>query len=213
MSNQSITSILSNALSSVKSTREEAERSLEQLAINNFPGFLYNLGSELADESKDTKVRQMAATYMKNSIVYVERFREIWVSQIDPEIKEQIKMQVLATLASEHREIRSAAALVIAGICKVDLPLNEKWPGLIESLCQNAFNVNISLRLAAVESLGYVCEELSLKTINSSSIDSILSVLIQNLRDISNMDVIKTSLKAFFHTIHLAEKNFSKPVK
>jgi importin subunit beta-1 len=209
-----ITQILQNALSSDKTTRVEAEKMLEQLALGNFPEFLYKLATELSDESKPPKIRQMAATFIKNSIVYVDSLKEIWVNKLDSQVKDQIKMFVLATLASELKEIRAAAGLVIAGICKVDLPLNDKWPGLIQSLCQNAFQTNLNLRLAAIESLGYVCEELTPKTIDPGSVDNILSALIQNLKsDSVNEEVTRTLLKAFYHTIKLAHKNFSRPVK
>jgi importin subunit beta-1 len=202
-----ITDILNNVLSTDKLVREDSQNKLQQLALNNFPEFLYNLGSELSDESKPVKIRQIAAVYLKNSIVNSTELRDIWLNKLDPNAKDHIKSLVLATLATNFKEVRKAAGIVIAGICKVDLPLNEKWPELINSLCQSAFNENLNIKLAALESLGYVCEELTPKTIDTASVDSILSAIIQNFS--TSVEFAKTSLKAFFHTIKLAEKNFS----
>lgn len=213
MENVNITQILNNALSYEKEIRETAQKGLEQLALNNFPDFLYKLSTELADESKSTKIRQMAATYMKNSLVYIDQFKETWANKLEPYIKNQIRTHVLATLASEVKDVRAAAGLVIAGMCKVDLPLKDKWPELIPSLCQNTYNSNNNLRLAAIECLGYLCEELSPKTLDSESVDNILSALIQNLSNTSSPeDAVKSCLKAFFYAIKFAEKNFSRVV-
>jgi importin subunit beta-1 len=208
-----ITQILTNALSGDKQIRQDSEKKLEQKALGNFPEFLYELAQQLSDESKSIKIRQLAATYIKNSIVRSDNLREIWVNKIDPNSKEQIKRLVLSTLATSFKEVRAAAGIVIAGICKVDLPLQEKWPELISSLCQNSYHENINISLAAIESLGYLCEELTLKTIDTVSIDSILSALITNLSGkLNNLDIVKSCLKALFHTIRLAEKNFSREV-
>jgi importin subunit beta-1 len=202
-----ISEILNNALSTDKLIREDSHNKLQELAVKNFTEFLYNLGSELSDESKPVKIRQIAAVYLKNSIVNSNELRDIWVNKLDPNAKNQIKSLVLATLATNFKEVRKAAGIVIAGICKVDLPLNEKWPELINSLCQSSFNENLNIKLAALESLGYVCEELNIKTIDVNSVDAILSAIIQNFS--TSLEIAKVSLKAFFHAIKLAEKNFS----
>jgi len=208
-----ITSILTNALSGDKLTRQESEKKLEQLALGNFPEFLYELAKQLSDESKPVKIRQLAATYIKNSIVRSDSLREIWTNKLDSTVKDQIKRQVLSTLATNYKEVRAAAGIVIAGICKVDLPLQEKWPELISSLCQNSYHENINISLAAIESLGYVCEELTNKTIDTASIDSVLSSLISNLSTkLNSLDIVKSCLKALFHAVRLAEKNFSREV-
>lgn len=212
--NMTISEILNNALSGEKAIRQDAENKLSILALRNFPEFLYNLATELADEGKPVKIRQMAATYIKNSITVSSELKEIWTSKIDAAVKDQIKNLILSTLATQFKEVRAAAGLVIAGIVRVDMPLAEKWPNLVSSLCQSAYHENLNIRLAAIESLGYICEELTSKTIDPSSVDSILSALIQNLQNsITEAEVVRSALKAFFHTIKLAEKNFSRQVR
>jgi importin subunit beta-1 len=210
--NQNFSNVLNGALSSDKSTRQEAERSLEYYATNNFPEFLYKLATELADESKSVANRQLAATYFKNIITIPERLKEMWIN-LDVSVKDNIKMTILSCLASTRKEIRRATGIVIAGICKVDLPITEKWPSLIQSLYENSFNENTDMRLAAIESLGYICEEMTVKTFDPATVDYILSAFIQNIKNyIGNQENIYSVLKALHHTIPLAKKNFTNPV-
>lgn len=205
--------LIIGALSSEKQARESAEKSLSELAVANPPKFLFNLASELADEAKPTHSRQMAAALMKNFITINEKTKQIWVG-LENNSKDQIKNLILSTLASEDKSVRKAAGLVIAAICKVDLPLTEKWPNLISSLCSNSYNENLNIRHAAIESLGYMCEELNNKSIDAVSVDSILTALIKNITEKQiNDEILFTALNAFLHCLPLAEKNFSKPVE
>lgn len=208
--NDSIDNILLNALSSDKATNSTAMNLLEKMAKENFSSFLQQLGSILSTESKDTKIRQLSAILMKNSLIHIDALQQEWKTKLTPEQKNQIKMLVLSSLASGLKEIRSVASSVIASICKIDQPIMQHWPDLIPSLTQNAFNQNMNLRLAAIETLGYVCEEVTLKGIDTVSVDSILSALIRNISDKTiDVTVVSQCLKAMFHTIKLAEKNFS----
>jgi importin subunit beta-1 len=209
---QNFSNIITAALSGDKNIRQEAELSLEYYATHNFAEFMYKLATELADESKPVANRQLASTYMKNTITMAEKLRDMWIS-LEDSIKDNIKVVILSCLASSKKEIRRATGTVIAGICKIDLPIPEKWPSLINSLYKNSFNENIDLRLSAIESFGYICEEMTQKTIDSNTVDTILTVLIQNIKNyIDNKDNIIYVLKALDRTIPLAKKNFSNPV-
>lgn len=204
------TNLFSNALSSDKQTREAAEKTLSDLASENPTKFLINLSSELADEGKKTPCRQMAAALMKNFITISNKTKEIWIN-LENSAKEKIKAAILSTLASQEKNVRKAAGMVIAGICKVDLPLAEKWPHLISTLVSNSENSNLNIRHAAIECLGYMCEELSLKIIDSTAMDSILSAIIKNITEKEiNTEILYTALNAFLHCLPLTEKNFSK---
>jgi len=203
------TLLIQNALSSDKTTRESSEKILSEFAIANPVKFLFNLASELADESKQTPSRQMSAALMKNFITINEKSKLFWLN-LENNSKDQIKDLILSTLASQDKNVRKAAGLVIAAICKVDLPLTEKWPNLISSLCSNSYNENLNIRHAAIETLGYMCEELNLKSIDSNSVDAILTALIKNITEKQiNDEILFTALNAFLHCLPLAQKNFS----
>lgn len=203
--------LIINALSSDRQTLQNAEKALSELALIDPPKFLFNLASELSDEAKPTPSRQMAAALMKNFITINEKTKLVWIN-LEENSKDQIKNLILSTLASQDKKVRKAAGLVIAGICKVDLPLTEKWSTLISSLCSNSYNENLNIRHAAIESLGYMCEELTNKSIDSSSVDSILSAIIKNITEKQiNNEILFTALNAFLHCLPLAGKNFSVP--
>ena len=215
MSSQSdltnIANYLQMALQATASERNQGMNSLNSLAEANLSLFLQQLGTILSDESLPSNIRQLSAVIMKNSILYVEKYRTFWKKNLPAEDKNKIKLLVLSTLASSKKEIRTSASTVISSISKVDSPITQTWPELLPSLTENAFNADINMKLSAIEALGYVCEELTTKSIDASNVDKIMNSLIQNLTDEKNsVDVIIQVLKALYYTIKLAEKNFSK---
>lgn len=211
---ESINQILKNALSSNKETNNSAYLILEKMAVENLSLFLCKLGIVLSTETNDKGIRQMAAVMMKNSLIHSEDSKNIWKEKIGAEEKKQIKNLVLATLASDNKEIRKSASFVIASICKIDQPIDKNWFELIPSLTQNCFHSNINLRFAAIQTLGDVCQEISQKGIDSKSVNSIFNALIQNLvLPENNKEIIESSLESMFHVIKFAEKNITNEVK
>ena len=206
----SIDQLLKMALDSNETQRNNGMNSLNNLADSNLSLFLQKLGGVLSDESKPTDIRQLSAILIKNSLLKVEYYQKIWKTQLTQEEKNKIKILVLSTLASSKKEIRTIASTVISSISKVDSPITQTWPDLLPSLTQNAFNQDINMKLSAIEALGYVCEEISIKSIDASNVDNIMNALIQNLKNEQNsVDVVIQVLKALYYSIRLAEKNFS----
>ena len=110
-----ISNILTAGLSPDLNTRKNAEKTIESLATQNFSGFLLSCACELADESKNSKNRQLASTLIKNMLLHMPNFVGKW--EVLPESdKTNIKNYILSTLASPEKDIRKAAALVVAGI-------------------------------------------------------------------------------------------------
>ena len=205
-----IDQLLQMALEIDETKRNNGMNSLNNLADSNLSLFLQQLGTILSDESKPTGIRQLSAVLIKNTLVKVERYQEIWKTQLPQEEKNRIKLLVLSTLASSKKEIRTIASTVISSISKVDSPITQTWPDLLPSLTQNAFNQDINMKLSAIEALGYVCEEITIKSIDASNVDNIMNALIQNLKnDQNSVEVVMQVLKALYYSIRLAEKNFS----
>ena len=201
--------LLLMAIGSDSNQRNEGMNSLNNLANSNLSLFLKQLGAVLSDESKPKEIRQLSAILIKNTLTTVDGYREKWKNELPPEEKKEIKLFVLSTLASSLKEIRTIASTVISSICKIDSPITQTWPDLLPSLIQNAFNKDINLKLSAIEALGYVCEEITIKSIGESDVDKILTALIQNLKDDKNsVEVSLQVLKALYYSIRLAEKNF-----
>lgn len=202
--------LLTNALSPDKTTNTSASTSLANIASFNLSFFLTKLGSILSNETKETNIRQLSAVLMKNYLIRQPAYAEQWRTKIPSQEKEQIKILVLSSLASQFQQIRSGASTVIASICKIEQPIMSYWPALIPSLTKNAFHENVNMRLAAIETLGYVCEELTLKGIDTASVDSILDALIRNMTDKNiQLNVLIQCLKSMFYIVKLAEKNFA----
>jgi importin subunit beta-1 len=205
-----IEQLLQLALEIDEAKRNNGMNSLNNLADSNLSMFLQQLGTILSDESKPSNIRQLSAILIKNTLVKVERYQEIWKTQLSQEEKNRIKLLVLSTLASSKKEIRTVASTVISSISKVDSPITQTWPDLLPSLTQNAFNQDINMKLSAIEALGYVCEEITIKSIDASNVDKIMNALIQNLKNEQNsVEVVIQVLKALYYSIRLAEKNFS----
>ena len=206
----SIDQLLRMALEQNETQRNSGMNTLNNLADNNLSLFLQQLGGVLSDESKPSNIRQLSAILIKNSLVTVEHYQEIWKTQMPQKEKDEIKLLVLSTLASSKKEIRTIASTVISSISKIDSPITKTWPELLPSLTQNAFNQDINMKLSAIEALGYVCEEITIKTIDASNVDKIMNALIQNLKNEQNsVEVVLQVLKALYYSIRLAEKNFS----
>ena len=205
-----IEQFLTMALDVNETTRNTGMNALNSLAEQNLSSFLHEMGKILSNESKPSHVRQLSAILIKNSLLYVDKFQDIWKKNMPEEEKKNIKLLVLSTLASSKKEIRTSASTVISSISKIDAPITKSWPELLTSLTQNSFNNDINMKLSAIEALGYVCEELTIKSIDSSNVDTIMNALIQNLNDANNsVEVVLQVLKALYYAIRLAEKNFS----
>jgi hypothetical protein len=94
--------------------RSEAEKRLDNLAMNDFGKLLEGCARELADESNPKENRQLCATLIKNMILYQPKHNGKW-EQLNQDIKLSIKNYVISCLASNVKEVRKAAAITVAG--------------------------------------------------------------------------------------------------
>ena len=171
-----IITIVSNLLSHDSKTRTEAQELMSKLATENFESYLVKLGNLLVDEKQAVNVRVAATTMIKNPIAYVKEYTEKWLS-FSNDSKSKIRNFILSALGSKAPEIRRASASVIATIAKIDCPLSTNWPDLLPILCNEKFE-NKDFHMIAIETLGYICEELTNKQILSDEIDQILSAIV-----------------------------------
>jgi hypothetical protein len=68
-------------------------------------------------------------------------------------------MGLLACLASPSQTVRKQVGSAIATIASIEIPRRE-WIDLIPNLCANSAHENIVVRDAALQTLGFICEEL-----------------------------------------------------
>ncbi len=97
---------------------------------------------------------------------------------------------------------------MVSAIALIELPRHE-WDKLLDILVANAQGPNIEYKLASLETLGYICEELENNSISVAQVDAVLSALVSNVMpQIENENVKMSALTALTHVIRFCEKNF-----
>lgn len=175
---------IENLMNNDNKTRASAEELISQLADHDFFDYLEKMCYILIGEDYPYNARQMAATLIKNPIIYLSKYEKKWI-EFPKEKKEKLQQMVLSTLGSSNKLLRKSAASVIAAIAKVETPLTKNWSGLLPILCQPKFE-NVSFYLAAIETLGYICEEFSKSDILSEEVDTILSAIVLAMKNNSD---------------------------
>lgn len=205
-----LSTLLAEALSPDQSRRNQAEINIDIIASQNFGLFLLNCSKELCDESKQKGIRQIASTLIKNMILFTEKYKGQW-ELLNRETKGQIKQHVLSTLASKDNDIRKAAGIAIAGICKVELPLGE-WNEIISVLCQTSQNENKFIQLASVTTLGYITQEISTRDLNDEQVCLILSAFYQILNVSNDTELQGHTIVSLLYFIPFTKRIFENKV-
>jgi importin subunit beta-1 len=79
---------------------------------------------------------------------------------LDGQFKEQLKMAILSCLATPQLSVRRQVSRTVAIIASIEIPRKE-WLDLITNLSTNASHESFDIRYAALETLGFICEEIS----------------------------------------------------
>lgn len=107
-----IEEILVSVLSGNNSKIQEAENCLRELAKENYGKLLSELSQIISDEKFPINKRQLCASIIRNSVR--EGDSSNWFN-LNKEVKESIKTNVLSSLASQHKEIRKSGSLAVTG--------------------------------------------------------------------------------------------------
>jgi importin subunit beta-1 len=201
----SLSEILTQCRNDNDKIRSEAEKRLDNMAMNDFGQLLEGCARELAGESNPKENRQLCATLIKNMILYQPKHQGKW-EQLGHEIKFTIKNYVISCLASNVKEVRKAAAVTVAGICKLEIPRGE-WPNIINILIETSSNQDINIRMSSLITIGYISQELMPGHLSSEEVDAILCALINNLRADIDLEIISVAIVAFLNFIVFAKKN------
>ncbi|KAF7830738.1 Importin subunit beta-1 [Senna tora] len=212
-----VTQVLLNAQSIDGSVRKHAEENLKQFQEQNLPGFLVSLSGELASDDKPVDSRKLAGLILKNSLDAKDESRKRELVQrwllLDPAAKTQIKSCLLQTLSSPIPDARSTASQVIAKIAGIELP-QKQWPELIGSLLSNIHQIPAHVKQATLETLGYLCEEVSPQVVDQDEVNKILTAVVQgmNVPD-GNNDVRLAATRALYNALGFAQANFSNDME
>ena len=110
----------------------------------------------------------MSATIIKN-MLNKEEYSSQWFN-LNDKIKTVVKNNILSTFVSSDIDIRKAAALTVAGICKIEIP-QKQWLNIFNTLSNMCQNEDINIQLSSITCLEYIFKEikqsdLSLETNN-----------------------------------------------
>lgn len=105
--------------------------------------------------------------------------------------------------------MRNQVANAVATIAGIEIPRRE-WLELIPNLCANAGHENIDYKNAALQTLGYICDELMPEDINNELKNKIVLALISNISSDPQIPIktIHLAVKAFFQALPFSSQNF-----
>ncbi|XP_057947750.1 importin subunit beta-1 [Malania oleifera] len=214
-----ITQFLLSAQSADAKVRTQAEDNLRQFQEQNLPAFLLSLSVELSNDEKPAESRRLAGIVIKNSLdakdaVRKESLVQQWVA-IDISVKSQIKDLLLKTLGSSVSEARHTSAQVIAKIASIEIP-RKQWPELIGSLLLNMTQQDrpAALKQATLETLGYVCEEISHQDLVQDEVNSVLTAVVQGMNLAEHSPEVRlAATKALYNALDFAQTNFENEME
>lgn len=164
--------ILDNVNNPDETIRRAAENEINRFLDENLGQFFIELSKKISTESEKKTVRQLCATIIKNMICK-PKYTEIWFN-LSEDIKQTIKNNILSTLASELIDIRKAAALALAGICKIEIPRGQ-WLNIFDILINTSQNDNLYIQLSSLTALQYIFEEIKKSNIPNETVANLLN--------------------------------------
>lgn len=156
--------VLEKTVSSCQADQNEAVNFVQDYCQRDFTGFLQALSDVLYNQQNAPVVRAAAGLQLKNQLTARDdalrlQQQERWRNLPEP-VRWQIRNRIFQTLGTEIFR-PSSAPQCVAYIAIAEL--NEKqWPEFINALVHNAkgSSTNDKLRLATLEAIGYVCQEI-----------------------------------------------------
>ncbi|CAD5322468.1 Armadillo-type fold [Arabidopsis suecica] len=214
-----ITQFLLAAQSADARVRTEAEGNLRQFQEQNLPLFLVSLSFELANNDKPAESRRLAGILLKNSLdakdsATKDHLVKQWFA-IDVALKFQIKDRLLRTLGSSALEARHTSAQVIAKVASIEIP-QKQWPELVGSLLNNMTQQGspAHLKQSTLETLGYVCEEISHHDLVQDEVNSVLTAVVQGMNQSENTAEVRlAATKALLNALDFSQTNFENEME
>ncbi|KAF3794631.1 Importin subunit beta-1 [Nymphaea thermarum] len=210
-----VTQVLLNAQSIDGNVRKHAEENLTQFQNQNFPAFLLSMSGELSNDEKPVDSRKLAGLILKNALDAKELNRKAelvqrWLS-LDPSVKTQIKGCLLSTLSSSALDARSTASQVIAKVAGIELR-NSQWRELVSTLTSN-ISGPAHVKQATLETLGYLCEEISPEILVQEEVNSILTAVVQGMSSSESNDIRLAATRALYNALSFAKTNFENDME
>ncbi|KAI0717699.1 ARM repeat-containing protein [Cerioporus squamosus] len=211
-----VTELLANTLSPDAHTRDDATQKLETASRENYPAYMTMLSTELVNEASPTHVRNAAGLALKNTLSAREIARQTdyanrWLA-LDEATRNKVKQDALMALASPAGKVGTVAAQVVSAIASVELP-NGQWMDVIGLLLGFVSDPsNISLRVATLQAIGFICESLQDKPdILSMRSNEILTAVIHGARkEEPSQEVQFAAIHALLNSLEFVRENFDR---
>ena len=155
--------------------------------------FLLSLTKEVADDANNESVRMLSAILIKNLItnktkvslrrltfLQDSRFENFWVNLAGTD-KDTIKTALLAVLAMPSANVRRQVAIDIASIAAIEIPRKE-FLDLIPNLNANSSSSQMDVKLASLETLSRVCEEIDASDLTTELKNLVVTALVTNFK-------------------------------
>ncbi|KAF9265156.1 ARM repeat-containing protein [Marasmius fiardii PR-910] len=211
----SATELLANTLSPDASTRQNATEKLEIASRDNYVEYMLMLSSVLVDENSALHIRNAAGLALKNALTAREIQRQTeysnrWIA-MNPEAKSKIKQDSLMTLGSGNPKAGTFASQVVAAIAAVELP-NGEWQDLIEILLGfvNNQNNNTNLKIATLQAIGFVCEQIKPEILALRSNEILTAVIHGARKEEPSQDVQLAAIHALYNSLEFVRDNFDR---
>ena len=122
--------------------------------------------------------------------------------------KEEIKNALLMNLATPSNVVRTQVAAAIAVVASIELPRKE-WTDLIDNLTANSEHESDEIRMASLQTLGYICDEITANDISDVHKSKIIQALTRNItKDSSKIKLCNLAIKAFFSALPFVSNFF-----
>ncbi|ODV94611.1 hypothetical protein PACTADRAFT_50482 [Pachysolen tannophilus NRRL Y-2460] len=196
--------------------RNEAERQLEDAAINHFVTYLGLLIEVLANESEKTEVRMLAGIQLKNQFTSKDQKKKLeqierWIS-LDNSAKQKIKEISLKSLLTADERVANSGAQLVAAIADIELPRNE-WPQLLPIIVENTKTEQpVNVKRASLLTIGYICETADPTNQNIvSQANGILIAIVQGAQSSEpSVKVRLTAINALVNSLEFIRFNFER---
>jgi importin subunit beta-1 len=136
--------------------------------------------------------------------------QEQWLTQVDPNVRQNVKALGLKALASDNSSAGRAAAQFVAAIAAIEIPRNQ-WPELMQTLVENVGTGADKQKQASLTAIGFICEtdDVDLRESLQHHSNAILTAVIQGARkEEPNPEVRDAAITALSDSLEFVRSNF-----
>jgi importin subunit beta-1 len=94
--------------------------------------------------------------------------------------------------------------MCVSAVGSIEIP-NGRWGDLVETLVKNSTHEKLTVRLASVTAIGYLCEELDSRDTSKEQKDYLITALLNSLED---PELLKVAVTALYNAIEFTIEIF-----